>query len=270
VNSFVLFIINKEFLGAIGVTLALIGQLPYLWGIWTGQVRPHLYSWILWTILTSIAAMAQLLNGAGAGSWSTIASVLFCIIVLGVAWKQADKDITRSDKLALVMGLTAIPVWFITGAFWAVLLATFTALIGYWPTVRKCWNRPWIETISSNVIANVRCFVSFGAMQSYSFSTLVYPLGLVAANTILIVVMLYRRQSTPLITKTLRTEVQILARKSKSTKSVKLSAISPSKNSSPWARCCAKPKLTQATPNTPSPPYGSSCSPAPASAKFLN
>lgn len=43
--------------------------LPYLLSVLRNQVKPHVFSWVIWASTTFIAFLAQLADNAGVGAW---------------------------------------------------------------------------------------------------------------------------------------------------------------------------------------------------------
>lgn len=52
----------------------------YIGSILKGQTKPHLYTWLVFTILTAIAFLAQIKDGAGPGSWMLGITTISCFI----------------------------------------------------------------------------------------------------------------------------------------------------------------------------------------------
>ncbi|WP_429573436.1 hypothetical protein [Paraburkholderia sp. UCT70] len=41
--------------GVVGAIVSLVAFLPYGLAIWCGTVRPHLFTWLIWSVVTAIA-----------------------------------------------------------------------------------------------------------------------------------------------------------------------------------------------------------------------
>ncbi len=111
-----------------------------------------------------------------------------------LAFRQADKNITRHDVIILIAALSAVPLWIMTSnPFVAIVIVTIIDLLGYLPTLRKVWVKPGEEMAMSYIITNFKHFAGFFAMNVYSWTTLLYPTALVIANTVLVVIIYVRR-----------------------------------------------------------------------------
>lgn len=173
----------KELFGGIAIVLSIVGYIPYLKDIRKGKTKPHAYSWLIWSILSFVVFFAQLSRGAGYGTYFNFVTGLISLVILYFGFKKGEKNFTVSDKFALTVGLVAIPIWLITKEpFYAILIATFIDVVAFWPTIRKTWLRPHSETWSSFLISGFKYLCGVLAIQSYSKTTLLYPLVLVFIN----------------------------------------------------------------------------------------
>ena len=185
----------KETAGIVTIILSLVGYIPYLRDVVKGKTKPHAFSWLIWLIITLIVGIAQLSAGAGWGALHNITTGLACVVILYYALRMKDKDITRSDVVSLVLALASIPLWVITkNPLWSVVLLTLIDMFAFWPTLRKAWRKPYSETMSSYVVAGTKYFIALFALNKYIFATLLYPVVLVFANSMLVALMLYKRK----------------------------------------------------------------------------
>src|SRR5258706_12346347 len=104
----------KEILGLIAVGISIIGIIPYIFDTLHKKTKPHIFTWLTWSIITILAFLGQLVKGGGAGSWSTGVTGLLAIVVTILAFKNGTKNITKSDKLLFIGALLAIIPWYVT------------------------------------------------------------------------------------------------------------------------------------------------------------
>ncbi|NJM35618.1 MAG: hypothetical protein HC850_14000 [Rhodomicrobium sp.] len=104
---------QQELLGAIAVAIGLISYVPYAFGLSSGKVKPHTFSWVLWGLHSAIVTVAQLAAGSGPGAWVTALTAIGSFAVAIISWRRRTA-ITRSDWVALAVGLSVIPLWFLT------------------------------------------------------------------------------------------------------------------------------------------------------------
>lgn len=182
----------KDLLGFIAVMLTLIGYAPLLYKIFKGNVKPHPFTWFIWTFATLTVFFAQAFNNGGAGAWSIgfSGSITFVITIFAFS-KRSDYKITIIDWVFLLVAFSALPLWFFTSnALYAVFILTVVDLLGYGPTLRKAYYRPHEEYIPTYVIMSIRNIVSIFAMREISLTNTLFQFAVTIANTMVITIIL--------------------------------------------------------------------------------
>ncbi|MCP4385104.1 MAG: hypothetical protein GY798_27460 [Hyphomicrobiales bacterium] len=187
----------KEILSAIAIALTIIAFVPYIRSIMRGIVRPHVFSWIIWSSVTFIVFLAQLSDRGGVGAWPIGVSGLITIYVAFLAYrKKSDDSITRLDWIFFVLAMTSIPLWYVTSdPLWAVVVLTTVDLIGFGPTLRKAYVRPFEEQVLFFVLIGVRNALSIIALENYSLTTILFPAATAAACVVFIAMVIARRRT---------------------------------------------------------------------------
>jgi hypothetical protein len=184
--------------GLLAIALTLVGLLPYIAGMVKGRLKPHLFTWLVWTLMTIIVAAGQVTAGAGAGAWPTIITAILCIIITIGALKYGEKHITRSDWGFLLAGLAAVPLWLVTKDPTAsVILATAIDVSAFGPTIRKSWHQPWQESMLNCISSLAKHVATLLAITNYNIATALFPLALIAANALVITILILRRRAIP-------------------------------------------------------------------------
>jgi hypothetical protein len=187
---------NKELLGFLSLILCFAGYWTYIASVLKGRTKPHLFTWVIWAIIMSIVFVAQSIQGAGPGSWVLGLSALGCLMIAVLAAKYGEKRITRSDWVLFVAALMTIPMWLFThNPLGSVLLATFIDGCAYYPTFRKAWGKPQEESFFIYAIDVPKWIIAFFALTDYSFVTLFYPVFVFVINTLLAIMIVYRRMT---------------------------------------------------------------------------
>lgn len=179
----------KVVLGAVAAGLALFSSYLYIKDIFRGNTKPHTYTWLIWSIVTTIAFFGQVVSGGGPGSWATGVAAVVTILTLLISLKgnYGTKDITKLDTVCLVLAILAILPWLlIKNVLWSVLLATFIDLIAFVPTMRKTWHAPKSESLGSMWADAIKHALSMYSMGTYSLITLVYPLSILLTKFVII------------------------------------------------------------------------------------
>jgi hypothetical protein len=181
--------------GILSSTIAVVSMFPYIYKTYKGINRPHIFSWIIWSVLTGIAFAVQYTSHAGPGAWATGFTGLNCLIIVILSVKNGEKNITCFDWFTFIAALLSIPIWLVTdspalAAIWVVIIDG----LGYVPTIRKTWHKPHEEMALTHGLQNIKHLCSILAMQSLSVATTLYPVALFGFNAVLVLVILLRRK----------------------------------------------------------------------------
>jgi hypothetical protein len=189
----------KVILGSVAAALALLSAYLYIRDIFRGNTKPHIYTWLIWSIVTTIAFCGQWVSGGGPGSWATGVAAVVTIGTFFLSFKYGTKDITTFDKICLALAILSILPWLLTkSVLWSVLLATFIDLIAFFPTMRKTWHAPMSESLGSMYVDAVKHALSTFSMRNYSLITLIYPLAVLLTKFVIIGEIVYLRKFRPL------------------------------------------------------------------------
>ena len=192
--------ISKEFFGVLSIGFTMVAHIPYIWSVFKGRTKPHIFSWTIWGLLTAIAMAGQVSAQAGPGAWATGMSAFFCFLTVILCFRYGEKNITRHDIVLFAAALLSLPLWYITDQpLAAIMLVTLIDVLGYGPTLRKSWARPHQEMPLHYVVSNLKHLTSITAMSTYSVTTLLYPVVLFMMNLVLVGIIFWRRRLTPAV-----------------------------------------------------------------------
>lgn len=187
----------KIILGTIAAVLALASSYLYIRDILRGNTKPHIYTWIIWSIVTIVAFLGQWVSGGGPGSWATGVSaiVTITILLLSLQGRYGNKDITNFDKVCLVLAILSILPWLLTSSvLWSVLLATLIDIIAFVPTMRKTWHAPQSESLGSMYVDAVKHGLSIASMSSLALVNWIYPAGVLLTKFVIIGEIIFLRK----------------------------------------------------------------------------
>ena len=186
----------KQLLGAIAIGLTIIAYYPYISSIIQGKTKPHVFSWLIWGTSTCIVFLAQLADKGGAGAWVIGFSGIISIYVAFLAYiKRSDSSITRIDRLFFIVAMTALPIWYLTSdPLWAVVILTTVDVLGFAPTFRRSYIRPFEEKLMFYVVMALRNLVVLSALENYSLTTVLFPATIAIACLIFSLMVVYRRR----------------------------------------------------------------------------
>jgi hypothetical protein len=171
------------FFAIAAVVLATLRYGTYFWTIYKGETKPHAFSWLLWGTVTGIGTFAQFDLGGGPSAWALAFVSVTCLMIAVLSFFIGEKDYTRSDWMALIGCLIAIPVWQITdNAIGALFIIIIIDGLTYWPTIRKSFHKPDTEPPISYFFAGMRYFLILFAVPDPTWQTLMYPFFLMVAD----------------------------------------------------------------------------------------
>ncbi len=166
----------------------------YFYTIYLGETKPHAFSWLLWGTVTGIGTFAQFELNAGPSAWALAFVSVTCLFIAFLAFFIGERDYTKSDWLALIACLIAIPVWKITdSAFTALLIIVLIDALTYWPTIRKSFYKPDTEPPLSFFMAGMRYFLMLFAVPNPTWENLMYPFFLMIFDWGVAVYIIIRR-----------------------------------------------------------------------------
>jgi hypothetical protein len=100
------------------------------------------------------------------------------------------------DWLFFISALSSLPFWYLTSdPLWAVIILTTVDVLGFGPTVRKSYSRPYSESLAFFAIFTVRNLIVILALENYSMTTVLFPATVAAACIALMAMMVYRRRT---------------------------------------------------------------------------
>lgn len=186
----------KPYFGVIAVCLGLAAYTIYISGTIKNKIKPHAFSWLLWTLTTAIVFIAQVTKGGGSGSWSTGVTCTVCFAIGIISLFKYDKGYSLSDILFISVALLALIPWFFTKDPTAsVVLIASIDVLGYGPTIRKSYRFPHEEKAISFALNAIKHLFSFLALQNYMVATWIYPASQIFMNFLVVVLLLIRRKA---------------------------------------------------------------------------
>jgi hypothetical protein len=92
----------KELLAAAAIFLTVAMYVPYVRSIRAGRTKPHVFSWITWTLGAFVVFVAQLAGHGGAGAWPIGVSGLVTAYIAVLAYRhRTDTSTTRTIGYSL-------------------------------------------------------------------------------------------------------------------------------------------------------------------------
>ena len=185
----------KIFFGITSIVVSFLGYFPYLKDTAAGKTKPHVFSWLIWGIITGIEFFGQVIGSAGAGAWATGVASVFCFLITFLSFRKGKLEITKLDWVSFVGAIVAILIWFITKEpLLSMLLGIFIDALGFVPTFRKSFIHPFQETLITWFLNGLKFFLSLFALEKFTLLSSIYPIYLILCNWALVGMILIRRK----------------------------------------------------------------------------
>ena len=185
----------KIIIGYLSIAAAVLAYIPYFRGIIAGKVKPHAFSWFVWSFLVGIAFAAQVVRGGGAGTWATGFTAFACFVIFLFAIVKGDRRFVLFDWVSLAAAFAALILWKLTNEpTLALILVVITDAFGFLPTLRKGYLKPREDLPSLWALTAIKWGLAIIALGSYSFITLLYPVYLLTLSSSYTVLLLWRRR----------------------------------------------------------------------------
>lgn len=187
---------NLVLFGVFASFIGILAFFPYIRDIITGATQPHRASWLIWTVMSSIALFSQLYEGAStsllyAGAQTMMTVLVFVLSVLFGSGKLLHKV----DFLLLGVALVGLIMWYQSdSAVYALLCAVGISAIGGVAIAVKAFLFPDSETLSAWLLCLVGAV--FGMLSvglSSDWVLYVYPAYLLVLYAVIVLSLLIGR-----------------------------------------------------------------------------
>jgi hypothetical protein len=182
--------------GVVAVVCTLAANAIYIRDTLRGKTRPHLFTWLVWAIVSGVAAVLAFVGGAFVSAAILGNAGFWCFVTSLLALRYGERDITQSDWAMFLSALAIIPCWAITKEpLVAAVLASAIDIFGYGPTFRKAWHKPQEENLKAFSIDSVLWTFSLFAVSPYTLATGLYPTVIFLMNAALVLMLILRRRA---------------------------------------------------------------------------
>lgn len=181
----------KISIAIIASVLAIIGNTSYLKDVIKDRVKPHPYTWFIWSIVSMTTFFGGIEKGAGIGALPTGIAEGFTIIIflfsLKYLFKRGVGHIRVIDNYFLAISLLGLIPWVLTNdPTISVVIVVAIDVVAFIPTIRKTWRHPKTEKpllYSMNVLRHGLTLFSLG---SYNIATTIHSITMIFTNTIMV------------------------------------------------------------------------------------
>lgn len=178
----------------LSVIFSLFAYGIYYKSIFSKESNPHLYSWLIWGIISITIWVIQFNSDAWIWTINTLLVWFLCLWIAFLAFKKWDKNITFSDKIYLLLWILSIIMWiFIDNAIYSVILLIIVDIFWFIPTFRKLFQNPYDENILPYFLSFLGYSFSILSLLSFTFLTFWYVFLTAIFNLSLCIMVITRR-----------------------------------------------------------------------------
>lgn len=182
------------------VTIDLLANIPYAYGVAKGTIRTHPMTWLIWTLLTFVIAVVQYNEGAGGGGWLAISATCFNFIVTILSLRGGIGFIDRKDYAVLLVCMGCFPLYFyFHQPLWTALVITLVDSISFIPMIRKAFRDPYGESLRFQWLMVAGYSSSLLALENYTLPICLFPVAMVIMHGLTGGVILIFRKKIPSI-----------------------------------------------------------------------
>ncbi len=180
----------KETLAIIATLLAFIGNISYLKDVIKSKVRPHPYTWFIWSIVSMTTFFGGLAKGAGIGALPTGVAEAFTVIIFLFSLKYFFKGeaghIRTIDHYFLAIALLGLIPWAITkDPTISVVIVVLIDIVAFVPTLRKTWVHPETEKPLLFEMNVARHVLTLFSLQAYNIATTFHSIAMICINSVM-------------------------------------------------------------------------------------
>lgn len=184
-----------EFLAIIAALLAALSTIPYLIDIVRGKTKPNIVSWFTWTMLTIISGSAALAADEPKTALLLYGNSVCTGLVVIFGLRYGYVRFTRFDVLCQVGALFGLAFWLaFNSPVIGIIIPIIIDFIGLMPTLRHAWHKPGEETWQTFAIGTVASTLTVVALTRYNVVSLLFPLYIILANSVIVSTVIYRRK----------------------------------------------------------------------------
>ncbi len=177
------------------ILITAISYTPYIRDTIKGKTTPHAFTWFTFTLVNLFVYFLQSSAGAGVGSFIILFTSILVFIVFCLSLFKGEKHITLSDVGFLVLSLVALSLWLMADqAILSVVLLSIVNALALGPTIRKSWDKPFSETLSTYVINGSRHGLSLLALERYNLVTYLFPISATVITFAFVFILIIRRK----------------------------------------------------------------------------
>ncbi len=189
-------------LGVLSGILSAVAYIPYIRDTIALRTQPQRASWLIWSVLGSIAFFSQVYEGAGSSLWFAGVQVGGTVAVFVLSIRLGVGGfLNRSDCAVLAAAGSGLILWYFTeNASYALAITISISLLGGSVTVLKAYRAPQSETMVTWLMSFIASGCAILSVGTVDWVLLAYPIYLFVLNgAIVLAIVLGRMPSIEVI-----------------------------------------------------------------------
>lgn len=185
----------KLVIAIIAALLAVAGNIPYLYDMVKGRIKPHPYTWFIWSIVSGTVLVGQITKGAGWGIIPFSASEMFTFIIFLFSLRYGFKKIPRRDTYFLIAALLGLIPWIVTrDPTWSVVIMVTIDVIAFFPTIKKAHTSPKSEEPTLYATNVLRHVLTLFTLTHYNIATTFHSIMMIVTNSTMVRVLISKKR----------------------------------------------------------------------------
>lgn len=166
--------------GILSGLLSVFSYIPYIIDTIRRRTTPQRASWLIWSVLGTIAFFSQIHEGAGPSLWFSGVQISGTLTVFFLSiWIGAGHYLQKTDCMILCVAALGLLAWgFAETAVYALAISISISLIGGSVTVLKAYRDPDSETMSMWLVSFIASIFAALSVGGWNWVLLAYPLYL--------------------------------------------------------------------------------------------
>lgn len=174
----------KEVFAIIASIFAIFGNVSYFRDVISKKIKPHPYTWFVWTIVSGVTFFGQLVKGAGIGALPTGVAESFTLLIFLFSLQYGFKHVTKSDTYFLIFALLGLIPWALFhDPTISIIVVVTIDLIAFIPALQKTKRNPTSEAPALYTMNVARHILTLFSLQTYNIATTLHSIAMIIANS---------------------------------------------------------------------------------------
>lgn len=183
---------HTEIIGYSAGLISLLNMFWYMRGMIRGKIQPTLAYWLVAELAMLLIVVSSYSLGDRTSLWIALAYSLTQIVIIWLAVRTKNTNITRFDIGLFVLAGVSIWLWWYTeNPLYTLIINIGIDASGYSSLWRSIWKNPEHEDKIYWWIAAFACVLNMFSVRDMTFSAILYPWYLGIINSITFILLFH-------------------------------------------------------------------------------